>query len=566
MKKSNENADRSVSKNPIQKIAEEEKVKKESPTLPEEKDDEGDDEDIRERRGVSCILQDGSLVEMVYDNKKHISKLAKYKDGKVTIEDSVPLNDYTVFMPMSPNQSILENGFILFPSEAIDYESNEALYYEVRAFIEKYVKVSDKFLSVVAVYVMLSWVYDKFQNIPYLRAVGLFGTGKSRLLLVAGHICYKAVLAGGSTSTAAMFRTLDLFKPTLVFDEAELGEKESIEMRQVLRQGYSAGAPVSRMDKGANGKMYIQTFHVFGPKIIASQSDFRDPALESRCLTEFMYPLEEKDKRPIELSKQFKEEALLLRNKLLMFRFKNYGLITADEEALKEIKLPRLRQTGLAIVSVAKMLGLQPLQDVVEFLSDYEEVIENQMTDTVEHDILLCLLDLMVQGHIKTSGKVRIGYDLADRFNQRNYEEYSDKKPSESSSPYNVMKYSSYKVSPKKIGWYVRKMGLRVERDSDGFFIPIITEYPKIKLLARRYRLDRLYVIPDNNMSGVARFVDAETKANNLKLKEEKKKQKEEQEKRREAAIERGKKVDPSVEADYEEFIGRLPPKQSSQS
>ena len=537
MKKGSENADRSDSKNPIQKIAEEEKEKK-TESVPSQEKEEGKEEDededeVRERRGASYILPDGSLVEMLYDAKKHTSKLVVYKDGKVTLEDSVRIDDYTMFMPMSPNQSILENGFILFPSETIDYQSNEALYYEIRAFIERYVKVTDKFLSVVAVYVMLSWVYDKFQNIPYLRAVGLFGTGKSRLLLVAGHICYKAVLAGGSTSTAAMFRTLDLFKPTLVFDEAELGEKESIEMRQVLRQGYSAGAPVSRMDKGANGKMYIQTFHVFGPKIIASQSDFRDPALESRCLTEFMYPLEEKDKRPIELSKQFKEEALLLRNKLLMFRFKNYGLVTADEETLKEIKLPRLRQTGLAIVSVAKMLGLQPLQDVVKFLSDYEEVIENQMTDTVEHDILLCLLDLMAQGHIKTSGKVRIGYDLAERFNQRNYEEYSDKKPSESSSPYSVMKYSSYKVSPKKIGWYVRKMGLRVERDSDGFFIPVITEYLKIKLLARRYRLDRLYVIPDNNPSGVARFLDAETKANNLKLREERKKKREEEEKRK---------------------------------
>ena len=390
-------------KNSIDQITEEEKTKKEKPAPPsEEKNDEEDEEDIREKRGASCILADGSLVEMIYDNKKHTSKLAKHKDGKITIEDSVPIDDYTVFMPMAPNQSILENGFILFPSGVADFQSNEALYYEIRAFLDRYVKLTDKFLSVVAVYVMMSWLYDKFQNIPYLRAIGLHGTGKSRLLSVAGHICYKAVLAGGSTSTAAMFRTLDLFKRTLVFDEADLGEKESVEMRQVLRQGYSAGAPVSRMDKGTNGKMYIQTFHVFGPKIIASQTDFKDPALESRCLTEHMYPTEGRD-RPIELSKQFYDESLSLRNKLLMFRFKNHGLVVADEEALSGIKMPRLKQTGLAVVSVAKMLGIKPQQETVEFLQEYEVVLENQMTDTVEHDILLCLIDLMRHFELQNS-------------------------------------------------------------------------------------------------------------------------------------------------------------------
>ena len=106
----------------------------------------------------------------------------------------------------------------------------------------------------------------------------------------------------------------------------------------------------------------------------------------------------------------------------------------------------------------------------------------------------------MRQKHIKESGKVRIGYDLAERFNQKQYEEYSDKKSTDSSSPYNVMKHPSYKVSSKKIGGYVRKLGLTVERDSGGFFIPVLKEYPKIRALANRYRLDRLYVLPEDPM------------------------------------------------------------------
>ena len=503
-------------KNPIKKIAEEEKAKKENPTpLEENKVEDVGEDDGTEWRGASCILPDGTLVEMLYDAEKLTSKLAVYKEGKVSLEDSISVGHSTVFMPMVPNQSILRNKYVLFPSEVGDYQSNEALYYEVRAFIDKYVQLSDDFLSVVAVYVMLSWVYDKFQNIPYLRVVGLWGSGKSRLLSVAGHLCYKTVMAGGSISNAALFRTLDLFNPTLVFDEAELSEKESTEMRQVLRQGYSAGTPVSRMEKSPNGKMYVQTFNVFGPKIIASQSRFNDVALESRCLTAWLLPFMKSD-RPIELSKQFYEDSLLLRNKLLMFRFKNRHLMTADEQALGEISLPRLKQTGLAVVSIAKMLGPQPLQDVLRFLGEYEKELNIEQADTVENDILLCILDLLTQSNIKKSGKIRTGIDLTERFNNLHYEDYSNRETKEyNSSSSGLMRYPGAKVSAKKIGVYVRKIGFKVDRDGKGFYIPIMREYSKIRLLAIRYGLDSLYVLPEKNCNGVKKIDDTDSKLNN---------------------------------------------------
>lgn len=534
----------------IDQIAEEEKVTEESPTPPEENDD---DEDI-EWHGASCILPDGSLVEMLHDTVKRTTKLAVYKDGKVTLEDSVRFNDRMVFMPLAPNHGLLKSGYVLFPSAVGEYQSNEALYYEVRAFVDKYVQLSDEFLSVVAVYTMMTWVYDKFRSVPYLRVTGLWGSGKSRLLSVAGNLCYKTVMAGGSISNAALFRTLDLLNPTLVFDEAELNEKESTEMRMVLRQGYSAGTPVSRMEKSPNGKMYIQTFDVFGPKIIASLARFQDVALESRCLTGWMPPHMD-SKRPIELTKEFKEDALLLRNKLLMFRFKNHHLVTADESALGGLSLPRLKQTGLAVMSVARMLGMQPVEDVMKFLVEYEKELSIEQADSVENDILLCILDLLTQPGIRQSGKIRTGVDLTEKFNHLHYEDYTNRETKEyNSNSSGILKYPGAKVSAKKIGIYVRKMGFRVDRDGRGFYVSITKEYQKIRLLAKRYGLDSLFELPENNPNGVKRIMEAAEKLNNLKLREERKKQKEEAERRRQAAIEKGSKVELSDE-EIKEFF-----------
>jgi len=539
-------------KKSIDQITEEEKTKKENPTPPEDNVEEDDDD--KEWKGVSCILSDGSLVEMLYDSVKRTTKLAVYKDGVVSLEDSVRIDDRTVFRPMSPNQDLLENGYVLFPSEVRDYQSNEALYYEVRAFIDKYVQLSDEFLSVVAVYTMMTWVYDQFRSVPYLRVTGLWGSGKSRLLTVAGNLCYKTVMAGGSISNAALFRTLDLLNPTLVFDEAELGEKESTEMRMVLRQGYSAGTPVSRMEKSADGKMYIQTFDVFGPKIIASLARFQDVALESRCLTGWMPPHMDSG-RPIELTKEFKEEALRLKNKLLMFRFKNHHLVILNEGALKGISLPRLKQTGLAVVSVAKVLGVQPVEDVRKFLVEYEKELGIEQADTVENDILLCVLDLLTQQGIKYAGKIRTGVDLAEKFNSLHYEDYSNRETKEyNSSSVGVMKYPGSKVSAKKIGWYVRKMGFRVDRDARGFYISVVNEYAKIRLLAKRYGLDSLFSLPENNPNGVKRIIDAETKANNLKVREERKQKRELEEKRKKEVEEEERK--PMSKEEYKKMFG----------
>lgn len=204
----------------ITELAKEEKEKKETvvqakdETVKEDDEEENEEDgDAKERRGTACVLQDGSIVEMLYDPQKLTSILAVYKDGKVSLEEKVKLNDSLWFAPLSPKQSILENGFIQFPKEVGDYESNEMLYREIRSFIDRYAKLTPTFLSVVSAYVMMTWLYDRFQTIPYLRLLGMFGTGKSRVLQVVGSVCYKPVFAGGSMSMSALFRTLDSFSP-----------------------------------------------------------------------------------------------------------------------------------------------------------------------------------------------------------------------------------------------------------------------------------------------------------------------------------------------------------------
>lgn len=477
---------------PIKKIAQEEKKNRASVPIQQENKKE------ITRYVSSYTLMDGSLVEMVYDQKSLQTKLAISQGGKVSLTERIQFDKNTWLEPISGNNSLLKNNFILFPSEATEFQGNESLYEEIEKFIDKYVQLPEAFRAVAATYVMMTWLYDKFSNMPYLRVVGIWGTGKTRVLEVLGHLSYKAILAGGSISTASLFRILNEYGGTFIFDEADLDTVEAREMLKILRQGFNVNFLVTRMETSVSGKLFPRAFKVFGPKIMASREKTLDAALESRCFSQQMYPIGE-SKRPIELSVTFKEEALRLRNKLIMFRFKNINQIIADESVVEEIKLPRLKQTGLSIMSVAKLLGERPLALVAEFLKEYEIELGIEQADSIEHDVLVCILSLATDKNVKEHGKMRIGAHLAEEFNKRFYDDYSNRETKEYQyGDGSVLGTRGYRVSAKKMGIYIRKMGIKVERDGESIYIPIFSEYPRILILAKRYGLTNQFTLPED--------------------------------------------------------------------
>jgi hypothetical protein len=66
---------------------------------------------------------------------------------------------------------------------------------EIRSFIHRNVDVSPLYEEIASYYVLFSWVYDGFNELPYLRVRGDPGSGKTRFLLTVGSLCYKPIFA-----------------------------------------------------------------------------------------------------------------------------------------------------------------------------------------------------------------------------------------------------------------------------------------------------------------------------------------------------------------------------------
>jgi hypothetical protein len=302
---------------------------------------------------ASAILEDGTIMEMVFRPDLRRTLFAIYNAGRWTLQDGVDLGSDARLTPFSPNNNLIKNEVVLFPSEPLTYGSEEKLVADIQQFIHRYVDFNPAFEKVATYYVILTWLYDAFNELPYLRLRGDYGSGKTRALLTIGSICYRGFFASGASTVSPIFHTLNAFRATLIFDEADFRfSDEKAEIVKILNNGNVRGLPVLRTMMNQQREFNPQAFHVFGPKIVATRGSYDDKGLESRFITEEMGSRQLRSDIPINLPDSFKDEARELRNKLLLYRFHRRMEVKIDETLVDPRLEPRLNQILLPLLSV----------------------------------------------------------------------------------------------------------------------------------------------------------------------------------------------------------------------
>ena len=315
-------------------------------------------------------------------------------------------------MPYSADNNLIANDCVLLPSAVGEFVDKPALLAGVQTFLHRYVDLPPTFEAIAAHYVLLSWVYDAFNELPYLRFRGDYGTGKTRALLVIGSICYKPFFASGASTVSPIFHIQDAFQGTLVLDEADFRFSDATaQLAKVLNNGTTRGMPVLRTMANRNRELNPQAFRVFGPKIIAMREHFSDLALESRFLTHETSGRSLRDDVPVHLPEVFKSEALALRNTLLAWRFRSRFSIGPDPSRAAHGVAPRYRQTSLALLSLVDDGELRDL--IGRELAGEEARVLQERADTLE----AAMLSAIIETFENAGGSHATIKDIAARFN-----------------------------------------------------------------------------------------------------------------------------------------------------
>jgi hypothetical protein len=303
---------------------------------------------------ISRVLSDGTLIELVFDAAAGTTGFAIcLPAGATVLADRFVLPSGETLVPYAGTNNLLSSGCVVLPSGVSEAGGKAELLADIKMFIHRYASLTPVFEDIAAHYVLLSWVYDAFNESPYLRLAGQYGSGKTRVLLVLGSLAYKGFFASGASTVSPIFHVLHEFGGTLLLDEGDLRASDATaDLVKILNNGTMKGLPVLRTMANRYRELNPQAFRVFGPKIVAMRERFTDDALESRFLTENMDECSIRSDIPIHLPDEMKAEALMLRNRLLAWRFAARNTVRIDPTLAIPGLSPRGNQMALPLLSL----------------------------------------------------------------------------------------------------------------------------------------------------------------------------------------------------------------------
>lgn len=240
------------------------------------------------------------------------------------------------FSELHQTEELSRGGMILFsePEPYQEFVTGAPLLDELRLFYQKYVAASDIYLDIQALWTLHTYVFDFFETSPYLLITSPeMRCGKSRLIDLHLAVDYRS-LSTANITAAALFRTIEKFRPTLLIDEADTFLKQNEEIRGVINAGHQkGGAHVIRTVGEENDP---RRFSVWCPKVIAMIG--KPPAtIEDRAITIKMRRKTKDEKVARFRRKLVEEEAEILRRKIARWASDNLASLNPDPEIHEDL-------------------------------------------------------------------------------------------------------------------------------------------------------------------------------------------------------------------------------------
>jgi hypothetical protein len=304
-------------------------------------------------------LKDRTLVELMED-AKHPGRtcFAVWKQGEVRLVDRLE-QDGQVFVPLPRNNEVL--GRLRLPSAALPYKSVQELLGRLESLISQCVAVDEKYVRVLADFVLSTWFVDRLEVALYLSVVGLPQSGKTTLLRVLSLVCRRPLLIADVTS-ASFYNACTRFMPTILIDEAA-SIRSNRTLRHMLRSGTTRDVLAVRKNR---------TFHCYGAKVISWLEPPDDTALNSRCILIPMF--ESKSSALVRLDEpKVQQMAADLQAQLLRFRLENYKTVKPAAVAGDEVLRPRTRDL-LRALSAAHAQDAERCHGLLKFFESGEAV------------------------------------------------------------------------------------------------------------------------------------------------------------------------------------------------
>ncbi|MDQ0890677.1 hypothetical protein QFZ81_005765 [Paenibacillus sp. V4I9] len=200
---------------------------------------------------------------------------------------------------------------------------------ELTAYIAEFVYLDDaNQYRLLATWIMGTYQFKCFTYYPYLWLNAEKGSGKSTLLNLLSKLSFNGLLLDAASSTASLYRMIELASPTLLIDEFEMMDKtKATDLGSILRSGFHADSKLSKSKKNKDD-FEPELFGIYCPKAIASINDIQD-TLKERCITIRMLKKPKNEERSKFNYQEEKGRIQIFKEKLFRFGLMHSSEITA---------------------------------------------------------------------------------------------------------------------------------------------------------------------------------------------------------------------------------------------
>ena len=243
----------------------------------------------------------------------------------------------------------------LFPNiEPWDDEvDGVALMDEIASIIERHIVCEKNTTHAATLWIAFSWCIDVMQVSPIACITAPEKRcGKTQLLNLIGMLCMKPLPASNITA-AALFRSIEAFKPTLLIDEADSFLKDKEELRGIINSGHTKASAFVIRTVGDNHE--AKRFSTWGAKAISGIGQLSDTLKDRSILLELRrkQPHEKRDKLRHTDSSQFETN----RRKLARWAADNMEALRVARPELPEALNDRAQDNWESLLAIADRVG-----------------------------------------------------------------------------------------------------------------------------------------------------------------------------------------------------------------
>lgn len=345
------------------------------------------------------------------------------------------------------DDAVRKNGIHL-STGVKEYKNLAEITDQIREFLIQNFEVPEFYKEFLPHLATFYWVYEKFPFIPYIHFVGGTSTGKTTAMEAFGEVCYRGIDTTGSLTVSSLFRLATSWGGTMIIDEFDnLGEQAG-EIITFLKAG-SSNRLIWRTE--GDKKREVMGYIVKSPKLFTSEKPITDPALQSRTMVVQM----EKNKRDIPLYRldDFYQEAQEIRNKLLLWRLRNFNKID-----LKSIRygFPELkfldRRVQQIVTPTYYLSDDETKKRIIEFSKKQEEETLLERRESLNGVIFTRIMEIRGKGH-DVQIKVLTSLVNEDSFANGYKEPLTEKKVS--NIVRKILGFNTEKRGDEKLAWIV---------------------------------------------------------------------------------------------------------------